>query len=163
MRARDHTGTLILSAADVRRLLDLPTVLELQRRAFLATMESTYAVAANSWVRVPGERRWMKLLAGYDASEETHSVKAIARSVEPRSRGVGSLLMLFDARDGFPLAVMDGAELTLLRTAAAASLATEALAARPVERVALIGTGRLARSVLDALPLACPALREVRV
>lgn len=70
---------------------------------------------------------------------------------------VHGLYVLMDSRTGRPLAVLDGAELTARRTAAASALASRYLS-RPDSRCLLmVGTGRLSRH----LPLAHAQVRPI--
>ena len=79
-----------------------------------------------------------------------------ARTGRPTIQG---LVLLFDASDGAPLAVMDSIEITLLRTAAATAAAAKKLA-RADSRIATIcGCGEQGRVQLDALALALPLER----
>ncbi|HZI67889.1 MAG TPA: ornithine cyclodeaminase family protein, partial [Thermoanaerobaculia bacterium] len=79
-----------------------------------------------------------------------------ARSGRPTIQGV---VLLFDADDGAPLAVLDSIEITLLRTAAATAAAAKRLA-RPDSRVATVcGCGEQGRVQLDAIALALPLER----
>lgn len=52
--------------------------------------------------------------------------------------------LLMDATTGAPLAVLDGAEITLRRTAAASALASRYLSRRDASRLLMVGTGSLA-------------------
>jgi ornithine cyclodeaminase len=74
------------------------------------------------------------------------------------------LVLVFDARDGSPAALLlDGGALTDLRTAAAGGVAARLLAPERVETVAVIGTGTQARLQLDALAVVRPGFAHVRV
>ena len=57
---------------------------------------------------------------------------------------------LMNAKDGKPVAVMDGTELTLRRTACASALATDYLAKKNVDTLLMIGTGNLAPHMIKA-------------
>lgn len=62
------------------------------------------------------------------------------------------LVLVFDSRTGFPLAVFhDNAYLTELRTAAAGALATRLLAPKDVQKLAILGTGAQARYQVQAI------------
>jgi ornithine cyclodeaminase len=56
---------------------------------------------------------------------------------------VSGVYVLLSCEDGRPLAVLDGTELTLRRTAAAAALAATLLARRNSQTLAILGTGSL--------------------
>ncbi len=65
---------------------------------------------------------------------------------ENNSRGqpaVSATYVVTSCKDGTPLAVIDGTELTLRRTAAAAALAARALARPNSQRLVVLGTGAL--------------------
>lgn len=57
---------------------------------------------------------------------------------------VHALFILMDAATGAPLALMDGEQLTLRRTAAASALASDYLSRKNSHHLLLVGTGRLA-------------------
>lgn len=57
---------------------------------------------------------------------------------------VHALFILMDAATGVPLALMDGEQLTLRRTAAASALASDYLSRKDSHHLLLVGTGRLA-------------------
>jgi ornithine cyclodeaminase len=70
---------------------------------------------------------------------------------------------LFDADTGVPLAAMDGSEITARRTAAASALAASLLARADAQHLLLVGAGRVAALIPEALRCVCPALRQVTV
>lgn len=71
-------------------------------------------------------------------------------------------IVLFDGCDGTPLALVEAASITALRTAAASGAATRLLARPDAATVAILGCGVLAGTHLEAM-LAVRAVREVRV
>lgn len=70
---------------------------------------------------------------------------------------VSASYLLFSAKTGEPLAVIDGSELTPRRTAAASALAADYLARKDAKRLLIIGTGRVAR----CLAAAYSAVRDI--
>lgn len=159
--------TRILSVKDVRTLLTMEESMEVQRQAFLAQAQGAVTASPNAWLRLPDQERrrgWLKLLAGHEATSGSLGVKVLARFADnPPGSNLGSLVLLFDDDNGFPLAVMDGVVITALRTGAGAGLATEALAAPRPHRVGMVGTGVVAWYSLQAVLLARPSLRELVV
>jgi alanine dehydrogenase len=162
---RAARGTRVLGMTDVRALLSLKDAIDIQRDAFVALACSETLAAPNSWLRLPPDRGgWLKLLAGYDGSSGGLGVKVLARFPHnPPGANLGSLIILFDPDDGFPLAIMDGVYITALRTGAGAGLATAALARPASTSLALVGSGVVAWHSLAAIRLACPELASVRV
>jgi len=64
--------------------------------------------------------------------------------------GLHATYVLYDARTGVPLAMMDGNEITARRTAAASALGASFLARGDARRLLVLGTGRIARMLLAA-------------
>lgn len=158
--------TLVLSMDDAKAMLGMDEAIEVQRRAFVAIAEGKTAAAPNSWLRLPGDGRrgWLKLLAGYDADSAGLGVKVLARFPNnPPGANLGSLLLLFDENNGFPLAVMDGVYVTAVRTGAGAGLATDVLAREDARTVGLVGTGVVAWYSILAIKKCRPALRDLRI
>jgi ornithine cyclodeaminase/alanine dehydrogenase-like protein (mu-crystallin family) len=78
----------------------------------------------------------------------------------PRADG---LTILFDVETARPLAVMDAALISAVRTAAASVLAVRALASHGIERLALLGCGAQAVEHLGAFLRAHGTIRQVRL
>lgn len=71
----------------------------------------------------------------------------------PSHQGV---VILFEATHGQPLVILDAAELTAIRTAAASALATRLLAREEAKTVAIIGTGEQAARHIESISLVRP-------
>ena len=92
------------------------------------------------------------------------AVKSLGLSENNSERGlesIGSLITLFDAASGHPVAVMDGDWITGQRTAAMSALAARYMANPESHIIAFIGCGVQARSHLDILADMYP-LTEIR-
>lgn len=74
---------------------------------------------------------------------------------------VSALICLNDLATGHPLAVMDGEEITLLRTAGLSALAARDLAPKGARVLGLAGAGAQAKSHLEAFAALFPDLTEV--
>jgi ornithine cyclodeaminase/alanine dehydrogenase-like protein (mu-crystallin family) len=73
-----------------------------------------------------------------------------------------STYLLLDASTGEPLAALDGNELTARRTAAAAALAASFLARRDAHRLLVVGAGRVASLLAEAMATVVP-IERVRI
>ncbi len=71
--------------------------------------------------------------------------------------------LLFDAATGVPLALMNGNEITARRTVAASALAASFLARRGARRLLVVGAGRVAALLADAMRCVLPGLDDVAV
>ena len=83
----------------------------------------------------------------------------------PNNQGLPThhaMILLFRPETGEPLVTMDGRLITEMRTAAVSAVATDLLARRDVEVLAILGSGVQAQSHLEALRIV-RHFREVRV
>ena len=83
----------------------------------------------------------------------------------PDNRGIPThhaMIVLFRPETGEPLVTMDGRLITEMRTAAVSAVATDLLAPRDLNVLAILGSGVQARSHLEALRVV-RQFREVRV
>jgi ornithine cyclodeaminase len=165
------TGLLIVSGADVRRALPMSDCIEAVARAMRAL--STGGAAAPSGadvplrtvMQLPGGRNFFGVMPGYLDDPRGLGAKMITVYPDNAKRGLPShlgLVVLFDTEIGFPLAVMDAAEITAIRTAAASAVATRALARKDAAHLAILGTGEQAVTHLEAISKV-RTLRSVRV
>jgi ornithine cyclodeaminase len=91
----------------------------------------------------------MKWIAGFPMNRETGDL--------PRAT---ALIVLNDPRTGVPIAVMEGALISAIRTGAITGIAAKYLARRDTSSIGIIGTGVQSRTQLMAL---CSVLPEVDV
>lgn len=139
--------------------------IELMRRTMVALSEGRAVVPLRSVMAMPGGRGMLGNMPGYIADPECFGVKLVSlmpRNEPPRYSSHLGLVLLFEAEHGCPVAILDAAEITAIRTAAASGLATRLLARPDAGDLAILGAGEQARSHLEAM-LAVRSLRRIRV
>ena len=155
----DSHATLILSAADVARLLDLPSCMAAVEGAFVAHAEGRAFGPAVLGVHVPGGGFHVKA-AGRAGPRPCFAAKLNANFPGNGSRfglpTIQGVVVLSDGENGFPLAVMDSGSITVLRTAAATGLAAGVLARADARVATICGVGAQSRAQLRALALVRP-------
>ncbi len=140
---------LVLSRADVRRLLDLDHLLEALERVFVELSAGRVSVPPR--IAAQTERGFLAAMPGYaDGILETKLVSVFAGNHEVGLPSHQATIALFDDQTGRPLALMDGTEITGVRTGAASAVATRALARPDATVLAVLGAGVQARSHIDA-------------
>jgi ornithine cyclodeaminase/alanine dehydrogenase-like protein (mu-crystallin family) len=145
---------LFLSAADVRRALPMREAVDAMKVAFAALSTGEAVVPVRSHVAVPKHQGSLLLMPCFLPSADTLSLKAITLFDGNPAVGlprIHALVTLFDGANGQPLAIMDGASLTALRTGAGSGLATDLLARRDAASVAILGAGVQGRTQLEAV------------
>ena len=155
-------GTRILSRHDVATLLSLDECIGAVEQAFVDHALGRALPPGVLGIHAPGGGFHIKAagFAGEAGAFVTKINGNFAANPDrfglPRIQGAA---VLSDVRSGYPLAVMDSAELTVLRTAAATGVAARHLA-RPDATVAtIIGCGRQAAAQLRAVALVRPLER----
>lgn len=105
------------------------------------------------------------LMPGFGDALGVYGCKLISLHHHNPAQGLPAIqgyVMLFDADNGSPIALVDGASITAKRTAAASAAASRALAKPNATSLGLFGTGVQADSHLAALQAIFP-LSELRV
>jgi ornithine cyclodeaminase len=147
----------LLNADAVRTLLPINRCVELMRGAMtLVAREGGTIQPIRQTVWHPDKRGLMSMMPGYIADPEWLGIKVIA--VFPRNFGtdLGShqgVVVLFDATTGSPRAILDGREVTAIRTAAATAAATDVLARSDARTLGIFGYGEQAYTHLEAIPV----------
>jgi ornithine cyclodeaminase/alanine dehydrogenase-like protein (mu-crystallin family) len=155
----------VLRGAEVRQLLPMAECIDLMQRTMIAVSEGRVVLPLRSIVVMPGDRGMMGVMPGYLADPECFGVKLVSlipRNKPPHYSSHLGLVLLFEAEHGCPVALLDAAEITAIRTAAASGLATRLLAGAGAGDLALLGAGEQAHSHLEAM-LAVRTLRRIRV
>src|SRR5258708_5957715 len=155
----------VLRGAEVRELLPMAECVELMQRTMIAVSEGRVVLPLRSILVMPGDRGMMGVMPGYLADPECFGVKLVSlipRNRPPEYSSHLGLVLLFEGDHGQPVALLDAAEITAIRTAAASGLATRLLARREAADLALLGAGEQARSHLEAMLNVRP-LRRIRV
>lgn len=156
---------LVLSADDVARLLPMDACISLMRATLASLARGEAVQPLRTVIALPGGEGWLYTMPAFAADPPALAVKLI--TIFPHNHG-GPLpshqgvLLLFDAGNGRPAALIDATEVTALRTAAVSAVATDLLARPDAADLALIGAGVQANTHLDALRRV-RAIRRVRV
>jgi ornithine cyclodeaminase/alanine dehydrogenase-like protein (mu-crystallin family) len=156
----------LLTEQEVRRALARVDLVALMEDALGAFSAGEVVQPVRSSLLVGPERSVLGLMPAHVASRAALGAKLVTVFNGNHARGLPShfaTILLFDDQTGMLRAVMDGAYITEVRTAAVSAVAVRHLAAAPVRRMALFGCGVQARSHLRAVAAECPALQEVRV
>jgi alanine dehydrogenase len=155
--------TRILSAADVRRCIDMPTAIEAMRDAFSALALGRARVPMRLAMETGGGVSLF--MPGYLPDSDASAVKIVSVHPDNAARGlpaIHAVVLAIEPETGRVRAFMDGSWLTALRTGAVGGLAADLLARPDASVVALFGAGVQARTQLEAVRCVRP-VTEVRV
>ena len=147
-----------IDAAELFRLVPLTDALQALRECF--------AVAPHHVDRVHSSAGGGEFLVMPAAAGDAAGVKLVGIQPANPSRGlpiIQGVYVLFDMRIGQPVALLDGAALTTLRTPMISALASDALARHDVRSLGIIGTGPQAVAHVHAMRVVRSGIDEVVV
>ena len=159
----------VLSAEDVARLLPMGDCIQVMRDALASLARGRALVPLRMVMRMPDASGFLGLMPGHIGPDDGRAgalgMKAVSVFPGNARRGIDThqgAVLLFEEDTGRLSALMDGATITAIRTAAVSGVATDLLARRDAAELAILGAGVQARTHLEAIAAVRP-LRRVRV
>ena len=152
--------TLLLGPDDVAASANLPAVIDAVEEAFGAYATGDVQMPAKSYIDLPQHNGDFRSMPAYiDRTEEGGWEAAGVKWVNshpdnPDTHDLPTVMgtMIYsDPETALPLAILDGTELTRLRTGAAAAVATRHLAREDATSLGLVGAGIQSYTQLDAI------------
>lgn len=132
----------------------MPTCIELMQEALASLARGEVILPLRPVIRIPESRNAFAVMPVWSSALQASGAKLI--SVYPDNHGTDldshqGMVALFDGRNGQPLAIMDAASITAIRTAAVSAVATRLLARRDSRSLLIVGAGVQARTHADAM------------
>jgi ornithine cyclodeaminase len=154
----------VLGREEIDRVLTFPALVDALAEAFRGDV--VVPVRHHHEIERPGAHATLLLMpawTGPAAADGFVGVKIVSVYPDNRTRNLPSVqgtYLLMDGSTGEPRAALDGAHLTLWRTAAASALAARHLASEEASRMVMVGAGALAPFLIRAHASQRP-IREV--
>ncbi len=161
----------VFDARAVRRRLPMAVCIDLMARVQTALSRGEIRLPLRSAVPVPGHdgaaRNSLLVMPGALPDPQVFGAKLLSLfpgnpDLDPARPALQGFVLLFHGGTGEPMALVDAASLTAIRTAAASAAATRVLARPQASTLALLGYGVQAASHLEAMRAVQP-IRGVRV
>lgn len=133
-----------LTADDVHRMLPPATAIEVARRTAITTAEGAVHAAERIWHRPPGMPGTIGVMPAHLADDGTDPAIFTTKIVgvfPGATPAVGGLIAVQDATTGAPLATIDAAAVTAVRTAAHSGLSIDLVSRPDAATVAILGAG----------------------
>lgn len=154
-----------LNAAEVERCLPMAAAVDAMAAAFAAVSAGRVLMPLRLGVDAPAAGGTTLFMPAHDPELGYTALKMVSVYPGNPARGlpaISGLVTLIDGATGRPLAVMDGATLTALRTGAASGAATRVLAREDASVLAVLGAGAQAPYQVMAVCTVRP-VRQVRI
>jgi len=142
----------VLNAEQVRQALPMAAAIEAMKQAFGQLSSGEAVLPLRSRIEV--ESNFSLVMPAYLKSSGDLAVKIVSVYPENPDQGLPTIhaaVMVLDSGTGKPVALMEGASLTAVRTGAASGAATDLLARPEARTVAVFGSGVQARTQLEAV------------
>lgn len=149
----------IINAAEVRELLSMRACMDTMAVAMQAVSHGDVLVPQRLIMPLPDQNGHFFVMPGAAADLHIYGSKIVNQHSDNPARGhpaIQGFVALFDDQTGTPLAIIEGGEITAIRTAAASGLATRLLARRDATTHGIFGTGVQAKMHIDAINVARP-------
>ncbi|MFC7157828.1 ornithine cyclodeaminase family protein [Halomarina halobia] len=149
--------TLLLDSVAVDENARMDEVIDAVERAFAAYERGDVQMPAKSYIDLPeynGDFRSMPAYLNADAWDAAGIKWVNVHPDNPHAHDlptVMGIVIYSDPGTAFPLAIIDGTELTMKRTGAAAAVATDHLAVSDASSLGIIGAGTQAYTQLEAI------------
>lgn len=149
---------LVLNREAVAASLSHAECVDLMEGAMRAVSRGDVVMPLRQFMAVPETKGKLGMMPGYTGKtgdqDSVFGIKVVSKFPRepgsPHSSHVGAVL-LFETKDGLPVALMDGRELTAIRTSATTAMATRVLARADAASVTFIGCGEEARHHIQAI------------
>jgi alanine dehydrogenase len=143
---------LVLDATDVASVWTMPTAVDAMRE--LCLQEAAGKTLASDRIHIPLLSGFLRILPGVLLESNVLGYKEFHSG----GHGMRYSVHLFDLDTGAALAVMDGSNITTVRTGAMGAIALEQLVDSGARTVAVIGSGKEASSALAGLRVVLPRI-----
>ena len=149
--------TLLLDSEDVDVNAQMGDVVRAVEEAFAAYEDGRTLMPAKSYIDLPKYNGDFRSMPAYMAAEDWDAAGVKWVNVHPDNPEKFDLptvlgtMIYSDPETAVPLAIMDGTELTMKRTGAAAAVATDHLAVEDATSLGVVGAGVQSYTQLDAI------------
>ena len=145
---------LILNRNAVAQSISHRECVEVLHDAMQSVSERDVIMPLRQFIAIPDTQGKFTMMPGYLGEPRCFGVKLVSKypreAESPHGSHVGAV-MVYDADTGLPQALLDGAELTAIRTSAASALATLELSRSDSKVLTIMGCGDEARHHIQAI------------
>jgi alanine dehydrogenase len=159
--------TLVLTDDEVKKLLSMNEVMEAVEQAFREKGLKRVQMPAKIYIFYNKYNGDLRTMPSYLEKLDISAVKIV--NVHPDNRAkynlptVMAVIVLIDPKNGAPIAIMSGTNVTDMRTGASGGIAARYLARKDSKIIGFVGAGVQARTQLMALLEVYKKLEEVKV
>jgi len=144
----------VINAELTRQLLPMDECIDAMSEAMEAASAGTVSIPPRSTLPLSDGSGVFVLMPGSSMAIDCYGAKIISAHGNNPERGlpvIQGFVTLFDHETGAPICIVEGAEITAIRTAAVSGLATRLLARENASSCGILGAGVQARTHIEAM------------
>lgn len=152
----------VVGEADVRRLLPMSTCIDLMSQAMQAASKGQIHTPPRSISTLIDRSAYFGLMPGSTLQPRIYGAKVVSLHPNNPAQGraaIQGFIALFDHDTGTPVAIVEGSQITAIRTAATSGLATRTLAKSTARTHGVFGAGVQAAVHVEAIAAVRPIQR----
>ena len=157
---------LVLNRKAVERSLKHSDCIDIVRSTMRSVSAGDIVMPLRYWMPVPDSGGGkMAVMPGYLGDPRCFGIKLVNKFPRPAESELGThvgAVIVFDAEEGTPVAMLDAGAVTAVRTSAASALASQTLARKDARTLTILGAGEQAYHHIRAHE-SIPSIREVLV
>lgn len=142
------------SAKDLSEKISMKKAIELMADTYSQISSGSAEVPVRTHIHMPAEEGQSLFMPAYLRDSQKFGVKIVGMNDRNPEKGlpfIHAVVLVMDATEGKPLAMVDGTYLTALRTGAGSGIATQLLAREDAKVLAVFGAGAQARTQIEAV------------
>ena len=150
-----------ISDDKVKELLPMNEAIELMEKAFIQISTGNVNLPQRVKLDMPEVNADSLIMPVYSSADKKYAVKIVSLNQDNPSQNlpfIHAIMILFNAENGKPIAILDAENLTAIRTGAASGLATKLLSKLNASVAAIFGAGVQAKYQLKGI---C-TIREIK-
>ncbi len=154
----------VINAAEVRELLPMAECIDIMAAAMQAASAGQVHMPPRTFMSLYDDSATFGLMPGSVRDPKVYGAKIASLHYDNPKSGLPAIqgfVTLFDHETGTPLAIIEGAEVTALRTGAASGMATQTLARDDACTHGIFGSSVQAVSHIEAISAARPITETV--
>ena len=149
-------SVLILNENQVKEILTTKACIGLMSDAFKALERGESRQPLRSLMWLPSKKGLLGMMPGYTGENGIFGIKSVSVFPENYKKAISShqgVILLYEGESGRLTAILDAEEITAVRTAAVSALATDILARKDAQTLAILGAGVQGRQHLTSISL----------
>ena len=144
----------IITESQVEKYLTIPECINAMKHVMISVSKGETHLPIRQFMPINNTQGKMAIMPGTIPDPFCFGIKLVCKYIREKEIPYGShvgMVVLFDSEKGIPLAMIEGASLTSIRTASVSALATDLMSKRKIKSMTIMGCGEQAKRHIYAM------------